>query len=423
MAERNAHAFSPEPTDVTTDAETSDRFEEPRLTSRMLRIVETLVRRTPVGSLDLTLPDGRRIEHRGAQPGPHAVVHVKDARFADMVLREGTCGLGEAYMAGYYETQSVAALVEWGARNREAIERIIEGSPVARTLRTIWLLLTRANSRRGSRRNIVRHYDLGNAFYERWLDPTMTYSSAVFDATTQDLAAAQENKYRHVARAGALEPAHEVLEIGCGWGGFASFAAREIGCRVTAITISPSQFAFASARVQREGLGERVEVRLQDYRDVEAGRFDRIASIEMFEAVGESYWPIYFRKLRGALKPGGVAALQVITIADQLFDSYRRSADFIQKHIFPGGMLPSPQVLREETARAGLAWRGDAGYGLDYARTLATWQERFQQAWPEIAPLGYDRRFKRMWEFYLAYCEGGFRAGSIDVKQVTLQRT
>ena len=249
----------------------------------------------------------------------------------------------------------------------------------------------------------------------------MTYSSAVFEAPEQSLNEAQANKYRRLARLLDLKPEHEVLEIGCGWGGFACLAAQEFGCRVTGVTISQEQYAYAVERVRQAGLADRVTIELCDYRDV-ARRFDRICSIEMFEAVGEQYWPVFFAKLHDCLKPGGVAALQVITIADKYFEDYRRTMDFIQRYIFPGGMLPSPGALKRETAAAGLSWREEASFAPDYARTLAKWREDFRAHWPDIRAQGFDERFRRMWEFYLAYCEGGFTAKTIDVVQIALQR-
>jgi cyclopropane-fatty-acyl-phospholipid synthase len=279
----------------------------------------------------------------------------------------------------------------------------------------------RGNSRAGARRNIHAHYDLGNEFYARWLDPSMTYSSARYEAPGQPLQAAQEAKYASLARQMALAADHHVLEIGCGWGGFAEFAAREVKAKVTAITISQAQFEFARKRMHDQGLAERADIRLVDYRDVE-GRFDRVASIEMFEAVGEKYWPAYFGKIREALKPGGRAGLQIITIRDDLYAGYRRRADFIQKYIFPGGMLPSEARLREVTERAGLAWEGVSRFGQHYADTLAEWAQRFEGAWGDIVGLGFDERFRRLWRFYLSYCEAGFRTGRTDVVQLSLAR-
>ena len=275
----------------------------------------------------------------------------------------------------------------------------------------------RPNTLSGAKRNIAKHYDLGNDFYGAWLDPSMTYSAALFATQGEDLTPAQARKYRTLARLAGLRPGDRVLEIGCGWGGFAFWAAREIGCRVTALTISKAQHEHAKMHLQGSGLAERVELRLQDYRECQ-GTFDAIVSVEMLEAVGERYWPTYFRSLQRCLRPGGRAALQVITIDDRHFEAYRRNADFIQRHIFPGGCLPSPTVLRAGIESAGFRLTADQGYARDYDRTLELWTERFAQAWPEIAKLGFDDRFKRMWHYYFAYCRAGFRTGRIDLRQV-----
>jgi cyclopropane-fatty-acyl-phospholipid synthase len=249
----------------------------------------------------------------------------------------------------------------------------------------------------------------------------MTYSSARYERPDQSLDEAQRAKYAALARQIDLAPEHHVLEIGCGWGGFAEFAAGEVGARVTALTISPAQLAFAQERLFRAGLSERVDVRLMDYRDVE-GRFDRVASIEMFEAVGEAYWPRYFGKIREVLSPGGRAGLQIITIRDELFGVYRQRSDFMRKYIFPGGMLPSEARLKEETARAGLEWASITRFGQNYARTLAEWGSRFEAAWEDISRLGFDERFKRLWRFYLSYCEAAFRTERTNVVQLSLAR-
>jgi cyclopropane-fatty-acyl-phospholipid synthase len=279
------------------------------------------------------------------------------------------------------------------------------------------------NSRAGSRRNIEAHYDLGNAFYAAWLDPSMTYSSGRFQEPDQTLEAAQCAKYAALARLMDLQRGHTVLEVGCGWGGFAAFAAGEVGARVTAITLSREQYDFARRRLFEAGLAEVAEIRLLDYRDVD-GQFDRIASIEMFEAVGRAYWPLYFSKLHRALKPGGRAGLQIITIQDDLFADYEARADFIRSYVFPGGSLPSEASLAPVVARAGLQWGATERFGCDYAATLAAWARRFRTAWPDIrrhAP-GFDARFRRLWLFYLAYCEAGFRSKRTDVIQLCLER-
>ncbi len=372
------------------------------------------------GSVTLVLPDGSRRRFSGPAPGPHAELHVLHPRAVRRLLGGGSTGFAEAYMAGEVDSPDLAGFLRVAALNFEAWEDWLEGHASYRMMKRLWHRM-RPNSRRGAKRNISSHYDLGNAFYAAWLDESMTYSAGVFEHDAMSLSEAQRAKYRRIAEAAELSPDHHLLEIGCGWGGFAEFAAKEVGARVTAVTISEEQFAFARQRIHAAGLGEKVEIRRQDYRDIPE-RFDRIASIEMFEAVGEKYWPAYFGKLRDSLKPGGRAALQVITIADRFFDRYRRSADFIQRYIFPGGMLPSPTALKREVQAAGLRWLADAGYGEHYARTLADWHVRFDTAWPQLTGQGFDPRFRRMWKYYLAYCEAGFATGRIDVKQLALAR-
>jgi cyclopropane-fatty-acyl-phospholipid synthase len=372
------------------------------------------------GSLLVVLPDGRRLNFRGREPGENAVMEIRDFALARRFFAAGDLGAAEAFLEGMWDSPNITAFLELFARNKEALQEKLQGLGIVRLAARIWHF-ARRNSKRGSKRNIEFHYDLGNGFYRRWLDRTMTYSSARFSHPGQDLSEAQINKYRSLAERIDLKPEHHLLEIGSGWGGFAEYAASEIGCRVTGITISKEQLAFARERMAAKGLSDKVDIRYQDYRDV-TEKFDRIASIEMFEAVGEEYWPAYFRKIRECLKPGGIAGLQIITIADYAFPAYRKSADFIQRYIFPGGMLPSPSALKDQVARAGLTWAGNLNFGLDYAETLKQWRQRFRAAWPEIQPLGFDERFRRMWEYYLAYCEAGFRAGQIDVTQLTITR-
>lgn len=374
-----------------------------------------------VGRLIFVLPSGREVRIDGCEPGPLAKLEIHDFRFLKRVLAGGDIGLGEGFMAGEWDTPDLSALLEAFTANLDRLTRLLQGGAIMRVFNTLAHALNR-NSRGGARRNILAHYDLGNAFYARWLDPTMTYSSARFERPGQPLGEAQHNKYVSLARQIDLGPDNHVLEIGCGWGGFAAFAAGEVGAKVTGITISPAQFEFAKQRLFDLGLAERAEIRLVDYRDVE-GRFDRVASIEMFEAVGEAYWPQYFSKIHEVLSPGGRAGLQIITIRDELFAHYRRRADFIQKYVFPGGMLPSERRLHEETARAGLEWRGIVRFGQNYADTLAEWARRFEAAWDEIKGLGFDERFRRLWRFYLGYCEAGFRTERTNVVQLSLSRT
>jgi cyclopropane-fatty-acyl-phospholipid synthase len=336
------------------------------------------------------------------------------------LMRAANVGWAEGYLADEWDSPDVTALLEVIARNADRMRDLYEGNSWSKLANRVLHVFNR-NTRAGARRNIMAHYDLGNAFYQRWLDPSMTYSSAKFETPSDDLSVAQRNKYLSLARRIELKPEHSLLEIGCGWGGFAEFAAKEIGCRITGITISREQFDFARQRLFKQGLADKAEIKLEDYRDTQ-GTFDRVASIEMFEAVGETYWPAYFAKIRERLAPLGQAGLQIITIDDRYFSAYRTSVDFIQKYVFPGGMLPSMQVLRDQVARAGLSWRDETTFGLDYAQTLSSWRDRFMGAWDDIRTLGFDERFKRLWNYYLSYCEAGFRAGSIDVTQIALTK-
>lgn len=374
------------------------------------------------GRLTLVMPDGSRHQLTGQTAGHAAVLTIRDPRFAVRVLKNGDIGFAEGYMAGEWDAPDLAVLLETLVNNYDQIRRLFDGNPLMNLVNGLGHRLNR-NSRRGSRRNIHAHYDLGNAFYGAWLDPSMTYSSARFEAPGQSLQDAQRAKYASLARMMDLQPGQSVLEIGCGWGGFAEFAARDLGAMVTGITISREQHDCARRRLFEAGLAERADIRLIDYRDVE-GRFDRIASIEMFEAVGREYWPVYFRKLHEVLKPGGRAGLQVITIQDELFDEYDARIDFIQKYVFPGGCLPSEARMAPEIAGAGLAETGIVRFGGDYAETLAEWARRFESAWGDIVrtEASFDDRFRRFWRFYLAYCEAGFRSGRTDVIQIGLMR-
>ena len=384
------------------------------------RVLGAMLRRAEHGMIRIAGPDGTHYEQRGPRDGPVAALSIRHWRALRRLIFGGALGFAESYLDGEWDTPELASVLRYGAVNLDTEADSLPGSPWSRLMARL-AHLAQPNTKTGAKRNIQRHYDLGNEFYRRWLDSTMTYSAAIFETPADELAKAQVNKFRRIAGLLDLKPDHQLLEIGCGWGGFARWAAKEIGCRITAITISPAQHDFALQGVQSEGLGERVTVRQQDYRDV-TERFDRIASIEMFEAVGERYWPVFFNQIFDRLKPGGVAALQIITIADEIFDSYRRKVDFIQRYVFPGGMLPSLAALRRQAKDAGLEWRADSGFGAHYALTLAQWRHRFEAVWPELRQLGFDERFRRMWNYYLAYCEVGFSLGRIDLKQVALAR-
>jgi cyclopropane-fatty-acyl-phospholipid synthase len=372
------------------------------------------------GELVLRFANGAEKHVQAARDGAKAVLELARGRVLRRLMLGGEIGVAESYMDGDWTSPDLASVFEFGARNMNKLAHTLTGLPPVNWARMLTHKL-RANTRSGSRRNIAAHYDLGNAFYSEWLDPTMTYSSAVFDSPSMSLEDAQRNKWRKLAENLDLRAEHHVLEIGCGWGGFAMFAAREYGCRVTGITLSKEQLAFAKQAVEEAQLSHLIDLQLVDYRDVR-GSFDRIASIEMFEAVGEENWPAYFEVVRERLKSGGRAALQIITIEDDRFDYYRRTADFLQMYIFPGGMLPSPTALKNVVTRQGLGFETARTFALSYAETLRRWREVFDAKWPVIAPMGFDERFKRMWDYYLASCEGGFRAGAVDVGQFVLTK-
>lgn len=388
----------------------------PRYFARAFAMARGLQR----GRLDLVLADGRRFRVEGAEPGPVAEVHVHDDDVFARLLREGDMGFCDAYLDGGWSTPDLQALMDLLSDGNDGVYDGYPGARLAQLLERArhWL---RGNSRRQARRNIAHHYDLGNDFYRLWLDETMTYSSALFRTGQEPLERAQEAKYAALIDRMNVAPGDHVLEIGCGWGGFAEYAARERGLRVTGVTISREQYDHASARIRAAGLEDRVELRLQDYRDTR-GQYDAIASIEMFEAVGEAYWPVYFEMLRERLNPGASAVLQIITIAERRRAAYRRGVDFIQKYIFPGGMLPSPEDLRREVARAGLGWAGTHEFGESYSQTLRRWHCSFNDSWSEIARLGFDDRFRRMWNFYLTSCAAAFHAGNCDVTQIAVTR-
>jgi cyclopropane-fatty-acyl-phospholipid synthase len=370
--------------------------------------------------LVMVLPSGQVLRFKGSMDAPEVKLIINDFRFIRRILMSGDIGFAEGFIEGDWDTPDLSILLEAFSQNFDGLAQLMTGNPFARALNAVSHALNR-NSRKGSKKNIHAHYDLGNAFYARWLDPGMTYSSAVFSKSDQSLQGAQDEKYATLARGMGLDCAHKVLEIGCGWGGFAEFVGREIGAKIDAITISKAQYEYARRRIFDAGLAERVNIQLIDYRDLD-GAYDRIASIEMFEAVGESYWPSYFKQISDRLTPGGQAGLQVITIAEHLFDGYLIRPDFIQRYIFPGGMLPSEPRLKSETDRAGLAWTGVRRFAGDYARTLRAWADTFELSWSEIRPLGFDERFRRLWLYYLGYCEAGFRTGRTDVIQLTLAK-
>ncbi|MYM39778.1 SAM-dependent methyltransferase [Duganella qianjiadongensis] len=372
------------------------------------------------GHLELITPDGTRLLYGDAHSGIHAVLHVHDWRACQRVLQAGDIGFAEAYGAGWISTTELTPLLRLALRNEDALDQVLFGGLLARCWYRLrhWL---RPNTRKGSQRNIHAHYDIGNDFYRLWLDQSWTYSSALFDGDySLTLREAQRRKYQRIIDTLQLRPGDRVLEVGCGWGGFAEQAALQ-GIHVHGVTISPSQLAIARQRLQALGLEQRAQVELCDYRDLQ-GSYDAIVSIEMFEAVGEQYWPEYFRTLQARLKPGGQALVQSITIGEQHFDRYRSSTDFIQEYIFPGGMLPSIERFEQGARRAGLQPQGRHAFGRDYAETLRRWDQQCRATRPQIVEQGYDERFLRIWHLYFAYCEAAFDEGRTDVVQFHLRK-
>ena len=388
----------------------------PALSAKVLR---HWLRGWTTGRVVVEWPRGRRLAF--GTGGPEVSVTIHSARALLRLAAAGSLGWAQGYIAGEWDTPDLSAFLAAAARNLGGLRRDSGDGPwLARVFHRA-LHALRANTKAGSRRNIAAHYDLGNGFYRLWLDSGMTYSSAIFEHRAETLESAQQRKYRRLCDILALQPSDHVLEIGCGWGGFAEVAARDYGCRVTALTVSEQQAAFARDDIDRRGLSSQVDIRLQDYRDLDSA-YSAVVSIEMFEAVGEKNWPVYFDTLRRCLAPGGRAAIQTITIDHAKFADYRRSADFIQRYVFPGGMLPSPAAFREQAAAAGFGVAGEYFFGSHYAQTLRRWADAFNGAWPAIAALGFDTRFRRLWNYYLSDCEAGFTTGHLDVGQFLLVR-
>ena len=386
------------------------------------RAALALLQRLRAGTLVLHTPDGATHQAVGtARPELHATLSIHDWSVFAATMRSGDIGFAEGFMAGEWTTPHLPDLLRLLLANREVMDQAIYGSWWGALLHRIQHALNR-NTRRGSRRNIGAHYDLGNAFYALWLDETMNYSSAWFEGDrTRPLAPAQAAKLRRAIAATGVRPGERLLEIGCGWGAVAESAARE-GIDVVGVTLSSEQLAWARSRLLHAGVAQRADLRLQDYRDVPDGPFDAIVSIEMFEAVGREYWDAYFQTLQRQLKPGGKACVQAIVIRDDLFERYAGSPDFIQRHVFPGGMLPSATLFVRHAEAAGLRVTDRFAFGLDYAETLRRWRHAFLARLDDVRRQGFDERFVRLWDFYLAYCEAAFDAGNTDVIQFTLQR-
>lgn len=372
------------------------------------------------GILDFKMPDGRIFRAKAKGQGPVAQLDIHNGDVFARLIREGDLGFSDAYLDGWWSTPDLMAFMDLLHADNDELYDGFPGMSLVRAYERMrfWL---QSNTKRQAKKNISYHYDLGNKFYSEWLDDTMTYSSAKFVTGQESLEKAQTAKYASMVDQMGVKPGDHVLEIGCGWGGFAEYAAKERGLRVTGLTISKEQLKYAQDRMERAGVADRVELKLQDYRD-ETGHYDGIASIEMFEAVGEKFWPVYFNTVRDRLKPGRQATLQIITIQDKRYEIYRKSVDFIQKYIFPGGMLPSPTVLRQEVQKAGLSVVGSIEFGESYSQTLRRWHDAFNDRWGAIMTMGFDDRFRRMWNFYLCSCAATFHSGNCDVTQITIKR-
>ena len=388
----------------------------PRYFAQVFDVISKMKR----GRMDFVLPDGRTFRWEGEQAGHVAVLNIHHPDLFARLVREGDLGFCEAYMEKWWDTPDLMAFLDLVHEEENDVFDSFPGQSLVRAYERLrfWL---QSNTKKQAKKNISYHYDLGNDFYGLWLDDTMTYSSAKFETGQEDLEKAQIQKYASmVDEMGAKEGDH-VLEIGCGWGGFAEYAAKERGLKVTCLTISKEQYKYAVERIEKAGLSDRVTFKLQDYRD-EQGQYDGIASIEMFEAVGERYWPTYFETLKRCLRPGKNATLQIITVTDKRWEVYRKGVDFIQKYIFPGGMLPSPTVLRHQVERAGLDVKRSIEFGESYSITLRRWYDTFNDKWDQVASMGFDDRFRRMWNFYLASCAATFHSRNCDVTQITVSR-
>jgi cyclopropane-fatty-acyl-phospholipid synthase len=370
-----------------------------------------------VGQIEVTTPEGEKMKFKGSRAGVSVKLKIYDWHFCERIFLKSDIGLGESYIRKEWHSDNVNGLIQLAVANEKILGRIVLGSALSILYYRVKHMLNR-NTRKGSKRNILAHYDLGNEFYKLWLDESMTYSSAFFDGADIDLKDAQTQKYQHIIDQLEAKPGNHILEIGCGWGGFAEYAAEQ-GYRVTGITISEEQHEYARVRVKR--FGSLVDIQLKDYRDL-SGKFDHVVSIEMFEALGQSYWPTYFNVIDKVLKPTGNAIIQSITIRNESFASYARGTDFIQQYIFPGGMLPSPKKFVEVAKKQGLKLIATTDFGLDYAKTLSAWELSFTEVEQKVRGMGFDDSFIRMWRFYLKYCQGGFEAEKLGVSQFRLAR-
>ena len=373
------------------------------------------------GSISVHYEKKKIFFHRGVLPGPSAQIRLLKKKCLDDFFLKGDLGWAESYIESNWESSNLSDFLEWGAKNFHEFSKYIRGKWFIILYLRLKHYLNR-NSKTGSKKNISFHYDLGNSFYEKWLDKSMTYSSGMFKKESDDLYNAQLNKYRNLAKITDIKKNDKVLEVGCGWGGFSCFLAKNFSANVTAITISKKQYEKVKEKVFTEKLTEKINVKLTDYREIK-GLYDKIVSIEMFEAVGEKYWSKYFEVLGGNLKYNGAIGLQTITIEDKFFKKYRKFPDFIQTYIFPGGMLPSIEEMSKVLKSKGLSIEKKQMFGNDYAKTLRMWSKSFENSWENIKKEGFNDAFRRMWRYYLGYCEGGFKSGNINVGQFLIKKS
>ena len=378
-------------------------------------LLDKWLSRIETGELKVFFPSSFQKVYSGTKGGPVADIQINSWKLIPRLLLSGDMGLAESYLNGEWDTSNLTQLMLLGDINEKALGDTVTPLKAVRLIERL-RHKRRNNSKQGSKRNIAAHYDLGNEFYSHWLDHSMSYSSALFKNFDEKLEIGQKRKYRRLAQELKLKEGDQILEIGCGWGGFAEMAAKEYKCKVVGITLSEAQAKFAQKRMQKTQLSNLVDIRIEDYRDVQ-GTFDKIVSIEMFEAVGEEHWKNYFETIKTHLKPGGIAGVQSITIANEFFEIYKRRPDFIQKYIFPGGILPSKSEFNYAAESAGLEILDDYYFGKSYAETLRRWQSMFEKKWDDIKRLGFDERFQKMWRYYLSYCEAGFETGHINVGQ------
>ena len=395
-------------------------FFKNNLDKTLEKLVKNFLSKIKYGNLEVVFPSGEMKIYSGINNGLKASIHIHNYNFLSYIFKRGSVGYAEAYMNGLYSTSNLTNLLMLSHKNENFFLDNINSNLFYLTLSKIKHFLN-DKSKSQSKKNIKYHYDLGNKFYEKWLDKSMTYSSAIFDQQNTNLSDAQINKYKKIAESLSLNENSKTLEIGCGWGGFSSYVAKNYKCKIDAITISKEQFNYTSNKIQKEGLGEKVDVQFKDYREINT-KYSNIASIEMFEAVGKKYWNSYFDIIKNSLSENGKAALQIITINELRAKDYQTRPDFIQQYIFPGGMLPTKKQLEESAKDVGLKCLELLSFGKSYAKTLNIWNSQFQESWNDVAEYGFDNKFKRMWEYYFAYCETGFLSSSTDVSQFLVKK-